>query len=316
MGASTPTPRFGAQAGYALLGDGRRAKELLDIINPIRHAQDEAGVNRYRVEPYVVASDVYSVPPHVGRGGWTWYTGSAAWLYRIVLEMIVGLKCEDDRLTICPCVPSDWSEFEVVYRFRSTTYRIVVQNPHRLESAAVVLRLDGQELVSPQLRLIDNGGRPKCTPQWCPGRVVALSRSADLEQPSHLEVADRHRGLLETISSVYSRPTARAGAGAHARRRRAPHQERLLAAHRSRREYRCEGSACRVCSPRPAKAPKEKPGVDLTCGCSSPRKACPDMYSWCQSGLGRALAVFGTARGVLHKNSSAVVSRFFHRPVV
>ena len=87
------------------------------------------GVERYKVEPYVVAGDVYSRPPHVGRGGWTWYTGSASWLYRTILEAILGFHRQGDRLTIDPCIPPDWPGFEITYRFRSATYRIAVENP-------------------------------------------------------------------------------------------------------------------------------------------------------------------------------------------
>ena len=127
------------------------------ILNPIRHAEDPEGVERYKVEPYVVAGDVYSRPPHVGRGGWTWYTGSAAWLYRTILESILGLHRHGDRLTIDPCIPPDWPGFEITYRFRSTTYRIAVENPRGLESGKAAVWLDGQAQAEPVIPLADDG---------------------------------------------------------------------------------------------------------------------------------------------------------------
>jgi cyclic beta-1,2-glucan synthetase len=142
---------------FAALRRGRLASELLTILNPIRHAEDPRGVETYKVEPYVVAGDVYSRPPHVGRGGWTWYTGSASWLYRTILEAILGLHRHGDRLTIDPCIPPDWPGYEITYRFRSSTYRIAVENPKGLESGAATVQLDGQALAEPAIPLADDG---------------------------------------------------------------------------------------------------------------------------------------------------------------
>ena len=142
---------------FAAMGRGRRAAELLDILNPIRHAQDPQGVERYKVEPYVVAGDVYSRPPHVGRGGWTWYTGSASWLYRTILESILGLHRHGDRLAIDPRIPPDWPGYEITYRFRSATYRIAVENPRGLESGTATVWLDGQAQAEPLIPLADDG---------------------------------------------------------------------------------------------------------------------------------------------------------------
>ncbi|MEI9885833.1 MAG: glucoamylase family protein [Rhizomicrobium sp.] len=127
-GQYTHAAIWAAQA-FALLGDGDRAHELLAMLNPIYHSDSPAGVQRYKVEPYVVAADVYSMPPHVGRGGWTWYTGSAAWLYRIVLEHLLGFKKSGDRLTIDPCIPRGWPKFEITYKHGSAQYDIIVENP-------------------------------------------------------------------------------------------------------------------------------------------------------------------------------------------
>jgi cellobiose phosphorylase len=111
----------------ALMDDAQRAVELLDLINPIQCAADAAGVNRYQVEPYVVAADVYSQPPHAGRGGWTWYTGSAGWMYRVVIENILGLQLQGNRLELRPVIPADWPGFSLTIRRGATTYTIRVK---------------------------------------------------------------------------------------------------------------------------------------------------------------------------------------------
>ncbi|MEO6227553.1 MAG: glycosyl transferase family 36 [Thermomonas sp.] len=114
----------------AKLGEGNRAGELFSLINPIHHAGTREAVDRYKVEPYVSAADVYSVAPHVGRGGWTWYTGSGAWLYRAGLEAILGFKLQGAQLRMDPCIPSDWPGFSIAYRHGSSRYLIEVNNPH------------------------------------------------------------------------------------------------------------------------------------------------------------------------------------------
>jgi cellobiose phosphorylase len=111
---------------FAALGDSRRAWELFDMINPINHASSAAAVAKYKVEPYVVAADVYAVAPHTGRGGWTWYTGSAGWMYRLILESLLGLTLEVDKLRFTPCLPADWDSFKLHYRYRETMYHITV----------------------------------------------------------------------------------------------------------------------------------------------------------------------------------------------
>src|SRR5260370_20172963 len=125
----------------ALLGQGQLAFQLLQMINPILHAQDPAGVERYQVEPYVLAGDVYSRPPHVGRGGWTWYTGSAGWFYRVILESILGVHQFADRLEFKPSIPPEWSHFEITHRFQTATYIIKVENPHGAASGVAAVWL-------------------------------------------------------------------------------------------------------------------------------------------------------------------------------
>ena len=101
-----------AAMAFAALGDSRRAWDLLAMINPVNHARSPEEVATYRVEPYVVAADVYACPPHTGRGGWTWYTGSAAWMYRLIVESLLGLRLEVDRLRFAPCLPADWKAIQ------------------------------------------------------------------------------------------------------------------------------------------------------------------------------------------------------------
>src|SRR6185295_7194392 len=113
----------------AELGRRDRAAHLLELLSPVAHAQSAAQVALYQVEPYVVAADVYGAAPHVGRGGWTWYTGSAGWMQRAGVESILGLRLEDDVLCLDPCIPKTWPRFEMTVRFRSTHYEVLVENP-------------------------------------------------------------------------------------------------------------------------------------------------------------------------------------------
>jgi cellobiose phosphorylase len=114
---------------FAALGDSARAWELMEMINPVNHARTREGVATYKVEPYVIAADVYAFAPHTGRGGWTWYTGSAGWMYRLVVESLLGLRLEMDRLHFAPCLPAEWKEFKLHYRYRETYYHITMRRP-------------------------------------------------------------------------------------------------------------------------------------------------------------------------------------------
>jgi cyclic beta-1,2-glucan synthetase len=144
---------------FARLGQGDKAMELFSLLNPINRATTRTDAHRYKVEPYVVAADIYSVTPHVGRGGWTWYTGSAGWLHRAGLESILGLHVQGNRLRITPCIPSRWPGFELVYRHRSTRYEIVVANPDGVGQGIAYLEVDGQRLPagSEMIALVDDG---------------------------------------------------------------------------------------------------------------------------------------------------------------
>ncbi len=139
---------------FAMQGDGDRAGELLTMLNPIRHADDAAGMHRYKVEPYVVCADVYSEPPHIGRGGWTWYTGSAGWMYRVTLEWLLGFRVQGAALRLDPCIPSHWPRFEIAYRHGATPYSIVVENPLGVCRGVLSMKLDGKVLAPESGRLV------------------------------------------------------------------------------------------------------------------------------------------------------------------
>ena len=131
---------------FAALGDGARAWELTAMINPVNHARMPEEAAAYKVEPYVVAADVYAHAPHTGRGGWTWYTGSAGWMYRLVVESLLGLKLEVDRLRFAPCLPPGWNEFSLRYRYRETYYQISVRRAEMQgdeEPDAIGVTVDG-----------------------------------------------------------------------------------------------------------------------------------------------------------------------------
>jgi cyclic beta-1,2-glucan synthetase len=144
---------------YAMLGDGDKAAELFAILNPINHTRMRADVQRYKVEPYAVAADIYSEPPNVGRGGWTWYTGSSAWMYRAGLEWILGCRLRGASMLLDPRVPRAWKAFEITLRYRATRYEIKVENPRGVSRGLASLRLDGKALdARPGLvPLIDDG---------------------------------------------------------------------------------------------------------------------------------------------------------------
>jgi cellobiose phosphorylase len=117
-----------AVMAFAASGDAARAWELFGLINPLNHSSTEAAIGKYKVEPYVVAADVYANPQHAGRGGWTWYTGSAGWMYRLITESFMGLHLQVDRLRFAPCMPPDWKAFKIHYRYQGTFYHITVTN--------------------------------------------------------------------------------------------------------------------------------------------------------------------------------------------
>jgi cyclic beta-1,2-glucan synthetase len=144
---------------FAMLGDGDKAAGLFSLINPINHAKTPQTTLRYAVEPYVVAADVYAVSPHAGRGGWTWYTGSAGWMYRAGLEWILGFRVLGAELLVDPCVPKSWPGFEIAFRHHSATYEIRVDNPQGVSRGIASATLDGKALpgAQPRFKLDDDG---------------------------------------------------------------------------------------------------------------------------------------------------------------
>jgi cyclic beta-1,2-glucan synthetase len=144
---------------HLLLGNGDTASELLGFINPVNRSRDTSAVKRYRVEPYVVAADIYSAAGHVGRGGWTWYTGAAGWMYRVTIENLIGLKREGDWLRIDPCLPSGWSGLRVTFRIRGAEYRIEIDNPDKLSRGVRSVDLDGKSIEGGGIRLEPGSGR-------------------------------------------------------------------------------------------------------------------------------------------------------------
>jgi cellobiose phosphorylase len=166
-----------AAMAFAELGESARAWELLDMLNPIRHSASAQAVAVYKTEPYVLAGDVYALAPHAGRGGWSWYTGSAGWLYRFILESLLGVRVEGDRMRLQPSLPADWRGFMLSYRFHDTPYDISVLRASSAGSgpaAAPGLALDGVALTDGSVRLVKDGLR----------HAVRLTLGPPLEAPN------------------------------------------------------------------------------------------------------------------------------------
>jgi cyclic beta-1,2-glucan synthetase len=143
---------------FAELGNGDKATELFRFMNPINRSSSRANVQRYKVEPYVVAGDIYAEPPHVGRGGWTWYTGSAGWLYRTGLEWILGFRVRGMILSIDPCIPRNWPGYSIDFRYHSALYKIKVENPSNVSRGVALTEMDGKLLPGARtIPLADDG---------------------------------------------------------------------------------------------------------------------------------------------------------------
>jgi len=154
MAANTHTAVWMIMA-FAKLGDNKRVWELLNMINPINHGTTAEEIAIYKVEPYVLAADVYSRAPHAGRGGWTWYTGSAGWLYRLITESFLGLQQAGNKLTINPCIPKEWPSFKVHYRYKKSMYHIEVMQINIGQE--IIITVDGQQLSDQTIPLLDDG---------------------------------------------------------------------------------------------------------------------------------------------------------------
>ncbi|MBC7984082.1 MAG: glycosyl transferase, partial [Candidatus Obscuribacterales bacterium] len=144
---------------FAKLGEGDIAGEILSMLNPINHANTSTGVHRYKVEPYVVCADVYGAAPHVGRGGWTWYTGAAGWMYRVIVENILGLTVRNDYCVIDPCIPTSWPRYEIEFVYHSARYKFMVTNPRAVSRGIAKILLDDMELTTDggRIPLVDDG---------------------------------------------------------------------------------------------------------------------------------------------------------------
>jgi cyclic beta-1,2-glucan synthetase len=153
-----------AALAAAMEGDGDLAFHLYQMLNPFTHARTPDDAERYKVEPYVVAADVYTAEGHLGRGGWTWYTGSASWMYRVGLEAILGFRKRGDTLVVEPCVPRDWPELTIEYRFGRSVYLITVTEPHLVGARGGEVGIDGRPVDGGAIPLVDDGAK----------RVVAI----------------------------------------------------------------------------------------------------------------------------------------------
>ena len=183
---------------FAELGQSETAEGIFRLLNPIYHADTPAKVARYKVEPYVVAADVYGVAPHIGRGGWTWYTGSAAWMYRLGLEGILGLQRAGAGLIIEPHIPAGWPGYEVTYRYGLTTYAICVRNDGPSNGDAPLdMTVDGKPVPGNLLALHDDGEVHQVQ--------IALKRQRLAVTPMHCRYVRRPHGA----ASIHERPPAR-----------------------------------------------------------------------------------------------------------
>ncbi len=162
---------------HVLMGDRDGAYRMFQMLSPINHARTPEEAAHYKVEPYVIAADVYSHPQHMGRGGWTWYTGSASWFYRLGVEYILGFRLHGDHFTIEPCIPSHWPGYSLTYRHKDTWYHISVENTPGVEQSVSpgpseeeggeaqsgceveIVELDGSPLSDRKVPLVDDGKR-------------------------------------------------------------------------------------------------------------------------------------------------------------
>jgi len=141
---------------FALLGESERAWGLFALLNPVHHGGTPRQIATYKVEPYVVAADVYAVSPHRGRGGWTWYTGSAGWMYRLLIETLLGVNLEGDFLRLAPRLPKSWTTYKIHYRYRQTVYHITITRLAADSADANRLAVDGEEMPGTTFPLRDD----------------------------------------------------------------------------------------------------------------------------------------------------------------
>ena len=140
-----------------LLKNGEKALDFYKIINPIEHSRNKDSANKYKVEPYVIPADIYGESNLAGRGGWTWYTGSSSWFYKAGIEYILGLKIENGILKINPCIPKEWKEYIIKYKFGRSIYNIKVKNLNRKNCGISIFKVDGIEIKDKCVKLQDDG---------------------------------------------------------------------------------------------------------------------------------------------------------------
>lgn len=142
----------------AMLNLNQKAIKSYNMINPIEHSNSNDKILKYKVEPYVIAADVYGASNLLGKGGWTWYTGSSSWFYKAGIEYILGLRIVDGNLSISPCIPKEWDEYSIRYEYKSSVYNIKVRNVSKSEPNSVnVFRVNGELIDEKKIKLIDNG---------------------------------------------------------------------------------------------------------------------------------------------------------------
>ncbi|MDD1650697.1 MAG: hypothetical protein LUO80_09940, partial [Methylococcaceae bacterium] len=145
-----------ATMAFAMLGEQERAWELFAMLNPVHHGSQPEAIERYQVEPYVMCADIYAAAPHTGRGGWTWYTGAAGWMYRLTVETLLGLHLEVDHLRMAPCIPAHWASYEIRYRYRETVYHITVKRRGKEAEQVISVTLDGVVINGAGIPLVDD----------------------------------------------------------------------------------------------------------------------------------------------------------------
>jgi cyclic beta-1,2-glucan synthetase len=141
---------------YAQMGNGNKAMECFNLLNPIHHSINKMNAEKYKIEPYVLAGDVYAGSLHEGRGGWSWYTGSASWYYRSGLESILGFHLQGKKLKIEPCIPNTWKSYEIIYTYGHTKYSIQIENPLALNQGTSIIHLDGVLVTNSEVELSDD----------------------------------------------------------------------------------------------------------------------------------------------------------------
>jgi len=145
-----------ATMAFALLGERERAWELYAMLNPVNHGSEPQEIERYQVEPYVMCADIYAVPPHTGRGGWTWYTGAAGWMYQLTVETLLGLQLEMDQLRLTPCIPAHWPAYKVHYRYHETIYHFTISNVGEPAAQEQRITLDGVVIEGAAIPLVND----------------------------------------------------------------------------------------------------------------------------------------------------------------